>query len=350
MVLVDSKKFKEVMHRCMLSVGVEGVVARTVSDSLILTSLRGVDSHGIHLFPHYYLELTLDRLNKGSNIQIKQSSPSISILNAKNTFGHFAGERAMLEATRMAQHTGIGVVSVKGSTHFGAAWYFTDIAARRGMIGVALTNTEALVNAYGSKEAFFGTNPIAFSAPMRDEDPYCLDMATSTIPWNKVKNHRRQSKPLELEWAYDSNGQPTTDPHQAASLSSVGGYKGFGLGMLVEILCSGLTTGPMSKQIAPLYDLSIADSRNVSHFFMALDLSKFVSIDWFKGYLSDMATQIRNLPKAGVSDVMVAGDIEKATHRLRSSEGIPLTETMLDEFLNISKDFEQTIITKATDV
>lgn len=344
MVLIDSNKFRVVMYECMLSTGVEVEVANAVTESLIETSLRGVDSHGIHLFPHYYKELILNRLNKNSNIEIEQKSPSVSILDAKNTFGHFAGKKAMLEAIQLAQHTGIGVVSVKNSTHFGAAWYFTNIAARYEMIGLALTNTEALVNAYGSKETFFGTNPIAFSAPMRDENPYCLDMATSTIPWNKVKNYKRQNKPLKLEWAYDNNGQPTIDPHHAASLSSIGGYKGFGLGMLIEILCSGLTTGPMSKQIAPLYDLSITYNRNISHFFMALDISKFVSVNWFKGYLSDMATQIRNLPKVGTNDVMVAGDKEKMSYEHRKLNGIPIENSMLLEFLSISNKFNHTIL------
>lgn len=344
MILVDSEKFQKIIHECIISTGVDSKVADTVSDSLIQTSLRGVDSHGIHLFPHYYTELISNRLNKTSNLNIEQTSPSVAVLDAKNTFGHFAGELAMLESIKMAQHTGVGIVSVKNSTHFGAAWYFTNIAANNGMIGLAFTNTEALVNAYGSKESFFGTNPISFSAPMKNEDPYCLDMATSSVPWNKIKNHRRQNKTLEHGWAYDNNGQPTTNPHHAKSLSSIGSYKGFGLGMLVEILCSGLTKGPMSKNIAPLYDLSIEENRNISHFFMALDISKFVSIDWFKDYLSNMAIQIRTLPKSGTDDVIVAGDKEKYTYQQRILKGIPLTEDMLKEFLNISENFKQAII------
>jgi ureidoglycolate dehydrogenase (NAD+) len=344
MILIDSKKFQKTMYNSLVSTGLDHTTAAVVVDSLIQTSLRGVDSHGINLFPHYYKELTLNRLNKNSIIEIKQTSPSVCILDANNTLGHFAGKRAMEEAIKMATHTGVGIVSVKNSTHFGAAWYFTNIAAHSGMIGLALTNTEALVNAYNSTDAFFGTNPIAFSAPMRDEAPFCLDMATSTIPWNRVKNYRRQNIPLDLGWAFDQNGQPTTEPHQTRSLSSIGGYKGFGLGMLVEILCSGLTKGPMSKNIAPLYDLSIEEDRKISHFFMALDISKFVSIDWFKDYLSTMAAQIRLLPKAAQEDVMIAGDKEKYSKQQRELSGIPITNSLLSEFLEISKEFELTII------
>lgn len=332
------------MHDCLLSTGVEVEVADAVSESLIETSLRGVDSHGVHLFPHYYKELELDRLNKTSKVSTQQKGSSVAVLDAKNTFGHFAGKCAMLEAVQLAKNTGVGVVSVKNSTHFGAAWYFTDIAAKHGMIGIALTNTEALVNAYNSKKAFFGTNPICFSAPMQGEEPYCLDMATSTVPWNRVKNYRRQDKSLESGWAFDSEGQPTDNPHKASSLSSVGGYKGFGLGMLVEILCSGLTSGPMSNEIAPLYDTTIADNRNISHFFLVLDVSKFVSVDWFQSYLSAMVDQIRTLPKSGEEGVMVAGDKEKLSHRHRKLNGIQMEDSMFSEFLSISSKFNQTTL------
>jgi len=344
MVLINPDKFKAVIHECMLSTGVEVEVANTVSESLIETSLRGVDSHGVHLFPHYYKELELGRLNKTSKVIVQQKGSSVAMLDAKNTFGHLAGKYAMLEAIQLAKNTGVGIVSVKNSTHFGAAWYFTDIAAKHKMIGIALTNTEALVNVYNSKKAFFGTNPICFSAPMQDEEPYCLDMATSTIPWNKIKNYRRQDKSLETGWAFDSEGQPTDDPHKATSLSSVGGYKGFGLGMLIEILCSGLTSGPMSSEIAPLYDTTIADNRNISHFFLVLDISKFVSIDRFQSYMSTMVNQIRTLPKSGEEEVMVAGDKEKLSYKHRKLNGIPMEDSMFLEFLSISNKFNQTIL------
>lgn len=344
MLLVDAEKFQGVMHDCMLDEGINSDVANTVTTSLTKTSLKGVDSHGIGLFPHYYVELSAGRINKNPQFEFDQKSASAASLDAKNTFGHFAGERAMLKATTMAKDTGVGIVSVKNSTHFGAAWYFTDIAASHGMIGLALTNTEALVNAYNSKEAYFGTNPFCFSAPIKNEEPFCLDMATSTVPWNKIKNYRRQNIPLDLGWAYDINGNTTVNPHDAISLSAVGGYKGFGLGMVVEILCSGLAAGPISKDIAPLYDLSIKEDRKISHFFMALDISKFVSLDWFKVYMLNMATQIRTLPKSGQDDVVIAGDKEKETSKIRQATGIPIDDSKFNEFLQISKKFEETVV------
>jgi LDH2 family malate/lactate/ureidoglycolate dehydrogenase len=331
------------MYNVLIKKNVPTTIANTLTTSLINTSLRGVDSHGIHLFPHYFKEIELNRLNINPVLSFKHTSNSTAILDAKNTLGHHAGYKSMNEAIYLAKKTGIGIVSVKNSNHFGAAWFFTDIAAKSGMIGIALTNTEALVNAHNSKESFFGTNPFCFSAPMNNEDPFCLDMATSTVPWNKIKNYKQQNIELEYNWAYDVNGNITTDPHTANTLSSIATYKGFGLGMVIEILCSGLTNGPMSKHIAPLYDLTNNQERKISHFFLALDISKFTSTSQFELYLSTMANEIRKLPKSSAEDVMIAGDKEKRCMKIRKKRGIPLTEDKFEEFLMISKDFETTI-------
>jgi ureidoglycolate dehydrogenase (NAD+) len=344
MKLVDPSKFRLFMYEILVGEGVRSDIATSVADSLIETSLRCVDSHGINLFPHYYKEICLNRLNKSPELVVEQKASSTAILDAKNTLGHYAGKLAMESAIQMAKTTGVGVVSVKNSTHFGAAWFFTNMAADQGMLGLAFTNTEALANAYNSTDSFFGTNPFCFSAPMINEEPFCLDMATTTIPWNKVKNYRRQNQKLQDNWALDKNGNITTDPHKAISLTNIGGYKGFGLSMVIEILCSGLTAGPMSKEIAPLYDLSIDDNRKISHFFMALDVSKFISIDVFKHYMTNMAVQIRELPKSGNEDVMVAGDKEKQANATRLIEGIPIDSEKLSEFLQISSDFNNAIL------
>ena len=332
------------MNQVLTEKNVRADIIDIVTTSLIETSVRGVDSHGINLFPHYYTEISLGRLNIEPQLSFDQKASSVAVLDAKNTLGHYAGHLAMKKAIEVAQSHGIGAVSVKDSTHFGAAWYFTDMAANEGMIGFAFTNTEALVNAYNSKEAFFGTNPFCFSAPLVNEEPFCLDMATSTVPWNKIKNYKRQNKALEHGWAYDEQGNLTVDPHKAVSLSNIGDYKGFGLSMVIEILCSGLTGGPLSKDIIPLYDLDKKEERKISHFFVAIDVSKFLPLDLFKSYMSNMAARIRTLPKAGEDDVMIANDKEKQTKAMRLIEGIPVDEDKFNEFLKISENFKSAVI------
>jgi len=344
MKLINYSKFNDIMYTVLINKGVSPTISKTLTSSLIETSLKGIDSHGINLFTHYINEIDLNRLNTNPSLRFKQTSPSTALLDAENTMGYYSGQQSMNKAIDLANHNGVGIVSVSNSNHFGAAWFFTNIAAKSGMIGIALTNTEPLVNAHNSKESFFGTNPFCFSAPMKNEEPFCLDMATSTVAWNKIKNYRQQNIELNDDWAYDDSGKLTVDPHEAKSLSSIGGYKGFGLGMVIEILCSGLSKGPISKNIAPLYDLTNDQDRKISHFFLALDISKFTSLSWFETYLSSMASHIRSLPKSTTEDVMIAGDKEKISVKIRMQHGIPIHEDKFNEFLAISKDFKTAII------
>ncbi len=134
--------------------------------SLVQTSLRGVDSHGINLFPHYCRAAEAGRINSRPHISISRTGPSTAVMDADH---------------------------VRNSTHFGAAAYFGLIAAERDCLGFAFTNADALVKAFGAKEAFFGTNPICFTAPLQNESPFCLDMATSLVSWNKINNYRREN-------------------------------------------------------------------------------------------------------------------------------------------------------------
>jgi len=344
MIKVDHNKFKLELLKVLKNNNLPEYISLEIVDSLISTSLRGVDSHGIQLFPHYYQELISNSINKNPNIVFDNTEISTSVMDADNTFGHYAGSIAIEKCISMAKSTGISITVVRNSNHFGAAAYFTEKAAKENMIAFAFCNTEALVNAYNSKEAFLGTNPFCFSAPMNEEESFCLDMATSTVPWNKIKNYRRENKNLEKGWALDNQGIETIDAHLANSLTSIGGYKGFGLATVIEILCSGLSGGPMSKNIAPLYNLDIKDNRKISHCFIVIDISKLIDIDVFKLYMTKLSSQIRNLPKSNTEDVMIAGDKEKKSYKDRILNGIPIDENKFSEFLQISKDFKNTII------
>jgi len=315
---------------------------RHVVASLTQTSLRGVDSHGIHLFPHYCRAAQAGRINSGPRISVSRTGPSTAVVDADHAFGHHAGAVAMEEAITLARQNGMGAASVRNSTHFGAAAYFGLMAAERDCLGFAFTNADALVKAFGAKEAFFGTNPVCFTAPLQNEGPFCLDMATSLSSWNKVNNYRRENRSLPSHWAFDAEGNGVTDPHAARSLNPAGEYKGFGLGMMVDILCATLAGGLIGKDIKPMYALPLDDSkRRISHFFMALEISRFSEPALFRRSLQAMVDRVRVLPPLS-SDraVMVPGDPEKKNFSRRSTEGIPIDATMYAEFVALSPEFE----------
>jgi ureidoglycolate dehydrogenase (NAD+) len=337
----DAEKLITLMETELAKRDVNPESTRHVVASLIQTSLRGVDSHGINLFPHYCQAAESGRVNVQPHIAITRTGPSTALAEADHAFGHHAGAVAMEQAIALAKENGMGAVSVRHSTHFGAAAYFALMAPEKNCLGFAFTNADALVKAFGARNAFFGTNPICFTAPLEREEPFCLDMATSLVSWNKINNYRREGRDIPSNWAFNEEGVSVIDPHQACTLNPAGEYKGFGLGMMVDILCALLASGPISKDLKAMYARPLDSSKRcISHFFMALDISRFSEPSQFRRSLQDMVDRIRALPPMNGEEVMVAGDPEKKFFSRRSAEGIPVDDVKLAEFLALSPAFD----------
>jgi ureidoglycolate dehydrogenase (NAD+) len=341
---LDGRKTGEVMREVLSARGVIADSVEHVASSLVQTSLRGVDSHGIHLFPHYCRAVDSGRINKAPRFRFEDSSPTTTVLDADDGFGHHAGAAAIDHAVARARTSGMAAVAVKASTHFGAAAYFGLRAAAKNCLGIAMTNADALIKAHGSKEAFTGTNPICFTAPIDGEEPFCLDMATSFVSWNKILNHRRTGEPLPPDWAYDADGQLVTDPNAARTLAPAGQFKGYGLSLMVDILCALLSGGKTSKDLLPMYQ-HIEVRRKISHFFLVIDIEKFSDAKAFALRMRELVERARALPATDPSEqVMVSGDPEKKTFALRSREGIPIDELKLQEMIATSARFAEALM------
>jgi ureidoglycolate dehydrogenase (NAD+) len=340
----NHKLLEELMLVTLKDKGIKNDIATNVVQSLVQTSLRGVDSHGINLFPHYCQEIDAGRINKSPNIQTTHLSPCSKLVDADHTFGHHAGIVAVDIGCESAQEYGMSGVAVKNSSHFGAAAYFGLHAARKDFICMAFTNADALVKGYGSRESFFGTNPICFCAPMLNEDPFCLDMATSQISWNKIKEYSRNRLQIPDNLAYDSDGNMTTDPDQVKMLAPIGEYKGFDLGMVVDILCALLGGGLISKDILPMYKEPLSEKRYICHYFVIIKISDYVDVEEFKNRLKSMSDRIRNLSTAnGIKQVMIAGDPEKIKYIERNKKGIPVFSDVFQNFLLLSPEFNEAL-------
>jgi ureidoglycolate dehydrogenase (NAD+) len=339
---LDASLLKPILSTHLGAAGVDRESVQHVVDSLLQTSLRGVDSHGIQLFPHYVRAARAGRINVAPRIAVTASGASTAVLDADHAFGHRAGAEAIDHAVELAATTGVGVVSVRRSSHFGAAAYFALRAAERGFISFAFTNADSLVKAFNARKAVFGTNPVCFAAPLQDEGPLCLDMATSIVSWNKVRVRHASGLQLEPGWAYDGDGIPTTDPAVARSLSPAGGYKGYGLGMMVEILCGLIAGGPIGTEILTMYGAPIEARRSISHFLMAIDVGRFVDRVTFCSRLQGLIGQIRSMP-AIADSVMVPGDPEKRMFVERTATGIPVPTAVFDSLCEISDDFRAAV-------
>jgi LDH2 family malate/lactate/ureidoglycolate dehydrogenase len=308
-------------------------VAGPVVTSLVETSLRGVDSHGIELLPHYVRALDAGRINPDPHYRFERTAAATSRLDADHTFGHAAGAEAMRQAMTMAREAGSGAVAVANSTHFGAAAFFALLAAREGFLALSFTHADSLTLTHGGTRPFFGTNPVCFAAPCRDEEPFCLDMATSQVSWNKILRHRQSGEPLGDDWAFDAEARPARDAEAARMLAPIGAYKGYGLAMMVEILCGVLTGMPFGRDIVRMYADPIETKRRLGHFFMAIDPGRFLDPALFRVRLQELIDRVRAEPAADPAQpVMVPGDPEKKTFAVRTAEGVPLSPRAAEEF------------------
>jgi len=244
----------------------------------------------------------------------------------------------------LAKEHGMGSVAIKNSTHCGAVAYFGLLAAEQDCIGFAFTNADDLVKASNGRDSFFGTNPICFTAPLLDEAPLCHDMATSLVSWNKIRNHCMEDRAIPDHWAFNKNGDNVTNPHDARSLAPIGDYKGFGLGMMVDVLTSLLSNSPISKDIKPMFTSEIREKRFIGQYVMVIDISKYIDIQLFKQLLQSMVDRIRVVEPLDNSPVMVPGDPEKLSTVERIQNGIPIDEFRYKEYLEISNLFSNCLI------
>ena len=338
---IPAEKLQVFIKTILLKAGVRKDVAHYVTEGLIQTSLRGVDSHGIRLLPHYLKALKGRSINPNPNYVFRRTSPSSGTFDADHTFGHAAGMEAAKKAIELAKEAGTGHVAIYNSTHFGAAAYYALEIAKHDMIGMSFTNTDALIKTYNGKRPFFGNNPICMAVPCKGEEPFCLDMATSTMTFNKVRQYEQEGKILPEGIGFNKDGQETTNPKEVTMLSPIGGYKGYGLSMAVEILCSLLTGMPYGRNIPKMFESPLNQKRFLGHFVMAIRIDCFQNVDLFKERFSQMIREVRNEPCVESSIlVQVPGDPEKINYERRKKEGISIEVQDYEVLQAVSKEYE----------
>ncbi|MEW6428686.1 MAG: Ldh family oxidoreductase [Thermodesulfobacteriota bacterium] len=330
---------KALIKGALLREKVDETVAEQVAEGLVSTSLRGVDSHGIRLIHHYLNGVRSGRINTRPQYRVERKFATAAVLDADHTFGHAACMEAARLAVEMAQEHGSGNVAVKNSTHFGAAACFALEIARQNLIGMSYTHADSLIIPTGSKRKFLGNNPVCFAAPVAGEDPMCLDMATSIITFNAVRRLREIGGEAPAGAGADAEGRPTTDPHRIAMLLPVGGHKGYGLSLMVEVLCSMLTGMPFGPHIPKMFE-NLEEKRFLGQFVSALNIEAFQEVEVFKQRMAELVDELRNEPPIDPAHkVMVAGDPEKIQATIRGRDGIPLEEPEFRQFEELNRRY-----------
>ena len=317
----------EALHRysmdLLTAAGANTESAEAATWALLHASIHGVDSHGIRLLPWYAECLRSGRVNGSPSIRVEMVRRAAAKLDADGGMGHLACYRAMDEACAIARDCGIGLVSVVHSTHFGAAGAYALAAADAGFIGMVMGNSVAYVVPHGGSTPIHGTNPIALAAPNPGGNPFLLDMATSSFPWNKVLRYRTEGLELPEGVSVDGEGRFVTDPHKAVALAPLGGehfgFKGAGLAGMADIL-SGVLTG---MNISTSLDRAELCDTDLGHFVMAIDPTLFMPPATFgegiAAYMGAFSAQPGTMP---------AGGPEWARRSIRERDGIPLPDCL----------------------
>src|SRR5699024_8553390 len=281
--------------------------ASIVADVLIHADLRGVNSHGVLRTKHYIKRIKAGGLNIEPYFKIEKTGPTSIKFDGDNGLGHVISNKSMYQAIKLAKKEGIGVVTAFNSSHCGALSYYVKQATENNMIGIAMTQTNKIVTPFGGKNKFFGTNPIAFGVPSKKNDPIILDMSTSNVAFGKILQAREAGEEVPIDWGVDIQGNPTTDPYKIDSLLPISGPKGYGLGLMVDVLSGLLTGSNFGPHIKPMYD-KLSDMRELGHFFMALNPDFFTDNDSFLLNVDKMINELHKTPSInGIDKVLVPG-------------------------------------------
>jgi ureidoglycolate dehydrogenase (NAD+) len=315
---------------CLEKVGVPREEAKLVAESLVQTSVWGIDSHGILRLTHYLNRMTIGSIKAAAVPVVTRTGPVTAQVHGEDGLGIVHATLAMETAIEMAKEAGVGVVGVGHSSHCGAMGLYTRMAAREKLVGIAMTHSSSVVIPHGGKHKYFGTNPISFAFPRAQGEPFVLDMATSQVAWNKVLNARIEGHDLEPGIAVDGDGNATTDANQAAAGIPLGGptygYKGYGLAFMVDLLCGALNGMTYGRHINSMYE-DLKEPRKIGHFVMALDPGRFAGGDTLEETVDAVIADVKAQP----GEILVPGDPELIEEKERRVRGIPIDNEALKD-------------------
>jgi LDH2 family malate/lactate/ureidoglycolate dehydrogenase len=349
--LFSSDYLKNFTREVFRHFGVSKLDAEQAADVLLKSDLRGIDSHGVARLHTYFDMLELGRINPKPNIKIIREKSSVATVDGDNGLGLVVGPKANEIAMEKAEAYGSGWVSVCNTNHFGIAGYYPLKALERDLIGWAMTNATKLVAPLWGAERMLGTNPIAIAFPAYEEPPIVIDMATSAVAYGKIEIALRKEQNVPRGWIVDSAGRDTINPRDMiaggaqlplGSNREMGGHKGYSLASMVDILCavlSGANWGPFAPPFALRQEIPTRSvGKGIGHFFGALEIEAFIDKVEFKKQIDQWIRVFRKTkPAPGTQGPLIPGDPEREAEAIRSKEGIPLLQPVMDDLLDISK-------------
>jgi LDH2 family malate/lactate/ureidoglycolate dehydrogenase len=319
-------------------VGVPTGDAKVLMDNLIEADLRGVDTHGVTRIAIYIERLQAGSVKAKPQMRVLRETPASAILDGDHGLGQVISARAMEMAIEKAKKGVFGLVGVRNSTHNGAMAFFSMMAVRQDLIGIGLTNTVPLMAVTGGNQAMIGNNPLSIAAPAGQEKPVIFDMACSVAARGKIILAAKKGEKIPLGWANDKEGLPTEDAKAALEglILPVGGHKGYGLALMVDVLSGVLMGANFGPEVGPLYNNP--GTQGIGHLLAAINIEAFIPLTEFKARMDQMIRDIKNSKKAkGVEEIFLPGEIEMGIEAKRRREGIPLSRAVYDELCGLGQ-------------
>jgi LDH2 family malate/lactate/ureidoglycolate dehydrogenase len=336
--LVPAAKLRPLIARLFEASSVPREDAEIVAEVLTEADLRGVESHGSTRVAGYLSMMKRGLLNPRPKVTVLRETPSMAMLEGDQAFGIVVARRAMQIAMDKARAVGIACVTARNVTHTGLVGFYPMMAARAGLVGLAMNNGPKILPPFGGVTPTYATNPFAAAFP-GEHDPIVLDMATSVVAGGKLRLAAKKGAPIPPDWALDREGRPTTDPREAifhGFMQWAGGYKGFGLATVVEVLGGVLSGGLFGTDVPSMKDFG-KEPLVTSAFYLCLDPALFMPLDEFRARVTRLIAMVKASERAaGVEEVYIAGEIEFKRKADRLQHGIPLSDVVYVELRDLA--------------
>jgi ureidoglycolate dehydrogenase (NAD+) len=326
--LIDYKIIENWSIDAFVKIGVPENDAETIAKALIKTSLWGIDSHGIARVTHYLARFENGTLNKCPSLSFTKTAAGTGQLDGDDGHGIVVMTTASNYAIELAKEAGVGVVGVHNSSHCGAIGLYTRQITDIGMVGMAFTHADALVVPYGGVKPFFGTNPISIAFPTESNDePVCLDMATSIVPWNYMMNAKREKIKVPKGLGVDKNGDDSENAEDIVAVKPMADHKGYALAFLIDMLCGPLNGMNYGPNMTSMYR-DIDKKRKLGSLVIAIDPLRFGG----KNTVRMVSTALINQLKTHGENVFFPGQPEYISKQKRQESGIPISALIAEDF------------------
>ncbi|WP_436937163.1 ureidoglycolate dehydrogenase [Staphylococcus xylosus] len=327
---VSKEQLLELMKNKLVKAGLNESAAQDVADVLTFADHRGIHSHGAVRVEYYAERIAKGGITANPNYQFEQTGPSAAVFEGDNGPGHQAAKQAMEKAIAMAKESGVAVVGMKHISHSGALGYFVEMAAKENMVGISMCQSDPMVVPFGGTEPYFGTNPIAFSAPSNDDRIITFDMATTVQAWGKVLDARAKHLSIPDTWAVDAQGEPTTDARDVHALVPVAGPKGYGLMMMVDILSGSLLGVPHGVYVSSMYK-DLTKGRDLGQLHIVINPEFFTDLELFKTRISTMLDELKAQPAAeGYGEIFYPGERGRMRSEKYDENGIEIVDDIYE--------------------